>query len=194
MIKVIDDIVDIFDQEIIKHQVLTESYFQYCSDISYKGNERQRRPGFKHVFDLDILHDSIKLIVNNCNKKIGRKPINVSDPLVGDKIIEARSFLQLPLNTDFTGTGVDSPHLDRFTPHLVFLYYVCDSDGDTIIYDYKTEKEGDVPFFEDVKELKRITPKQGRVVIFDGMYWHTAEQPKKDVRCILNFNISSNGT
>ena len=131
---------------------------------------------------------------SNPNKKIGRKPINVSDPLVGDKIIEARSFLQLPLNTDFAGTGVDTPHLDRFEPHLVYLYYVCDSDGDTIIYDYKTEKEGDVPFFEDVKELKRITPKQGRVVIFDGMYWHTAEQPKKDVRCILNFNISSNGT
>ena len=184
MIKVIDDIVDIFDQEIIKHQVLTESYFQYCSDISYKGNERQRRPGFKHIFDVDILHKSIKQIVDNCNKKINHK----------GNILEARSFLQLPLNTDFAGTGVDSPHLDRFTPHLVFLYYVCDSDGDTIIYDYKTKKEGDVPFFEDVKELKRITPKQGRVVIFDGMYWHTAEQPKKDVRCILNFNISSNGT
>ena len=35
---------------------------------------------------------------------------------------------------------------------------MCDSDGDTIIYDYKTEKEGDVPFFEDVKELKRGRP------------------------------------
>ena len=57
----------------------------------------------------------------------------------------------------------------------------------------KQKKEGDMPFFEDVKELKRITPKQGRVVIFDGMYWHT-EQPKKDVRCIINFNISTNGT
>ena len=45
---------------------------------------------------------------------------------------------------------------------------MCDSDGDTIIYNYKTKKEGDVPFFEDVKEKKRITPKQGRVVIFAG--------------------------
>ena len=71
---------------------------------------------------------------------------------------------------------------------------MCDSDGDTIIYNYKTKKEGDVPFFEDVKEKKRITPKQGRVVIFDGMYWHTAEQPTKDIRCIINFNISTNGT
>ena len=184
MIKVIDDIVDIFDQEIIKHQVFNETYFQYVDDVSIKNNQHQRRPGFKHIFDVDIIHKSIKEIVNNCNKKISNK---------GD-ILEARSFLQLPLNVDFAGTGVDTPHLDRFTPHLVFLYYVCDSDGDTIIYDYKTEKEGDVPFFEDVKELKRITPKQGRVVIFDGMYWHTAEQPTKDVRCIINFNISNNGT
>jgi len=184
VIKVIDDIVDIFDQEIIKHQVMNETWFQYIDDVSIANNQHQRRPGFKHIFDKDILHDSIKQIVNNCNKKINQK---------GD-IIEARSFLQLPLNTDFAGTGIDTPHLDRFEPHLVFLYYVCDSDGDTIIYDYKTEKEGDVPFFEDVKELKRITPKQGRVVIFDGLYWHTAEQPKKDVRCILNFNISTNGT
>ena len=194
MIKVIDDIVDIFDQEIIKHQVFNETYFQYVDDVSIKNNQHQRRPGFKHVFDLDILHDSIKSIVNNCNKKINNK----SDILEARSFLQlplnTESFLQLPLNTDFTGTGVDTPHLDRFEPHLVFLYYVCDGDGDTIIYDYKTEKEGDVPFFEDVKELKRITPKQGRVVIFDGMYWHTAEQPKKDVRCILNFNISSNGT
>ena len=73
--------------------------------------------------------------------------------------------------------GVDTPHLDRFEPHLVFLYYVCDSD--TIIYDYKTKKEGDMPFFEDVKELKESHQNKGRVVIFDGMYWHTAEQPKK---------------
>ena len=184
MIKVFDDIVDIFDQEIIKHQVMNETWCQYVDDVSIKNNQHQRRPGFKHIFDTEILHDSINQVVKNCNKKIKNK----------GEILEARSFLQLPLNTDFTGTGVDSPHLDRFTPHLVFLYYVCDSDGDTIIYDYKTKKEGDVPFFEDVKELKRITPKQGRVVIFDGMYWHTAEQPKKDVRCILNFNISTNGT
>ena len=115
----------------------------------------------------------------------------ISNPLLG---IGPENFPILHYKYLELEMSDDSPHLDRFEPHLVFLYYVCDSDGDTIIYDYKTEKEGDVPFFEDVKELKRITPKQGRVVIFDGMYWHTAEQPKKDIRCILNFNISTNGT
>ena len=51
MIKVFDDIVDIFDQEIIKHQVFNETYHQYVDDVSIANNQHQRRPGFKHIFD-----------------------------------------------------------------------------------------------------------------------------------------------
>ena len=58
MIKVFDDIVDIFDQEIIKHQVMNETWFQYVDDVSIANNQHQRRPGFKHIFDTDILHTS----------------------------------------------------------------------------------------------------------------------------------------
>jgi hypothetical protein len=68
---------------------------------------------------------------------------------------------------------------------------VTDSDGETVIYNYKSKDKNDIPFFEDIKELKRIKPKQGRVVVFDGLYWHTAEQPTKDIRCIINFNIAN---
>ena len=46
MIKVFDDIVDIFDQEIIKHQILNETYHQYIDDVSIANNQHQRRPGF----------------------------------------------------------------------------------------------------------------------------------------------------
>ena len=61
--------------------------------------------------------------------------------------------------------------------------------GETVIYNYKSKDEDDIPYFEDVKELKRVTPKQGRIVVFDGRYWHTAEQPTKNIRCIINMNI-----
>ena len=101
-------------------------------------------------------------------------------------VLQGRSFLQFPLN--LKDKTVDTPHTDLQQEHLVALYYVCDSDGDTIIYNEKLISEKGF-----TKKIK-VTPKQGRVVIFDGLYWHTAEQPKKDVRCILNFNISSNGT
>jgi hypothetical protein len=181
-IEVFDNIIDIIQQETIKHKLLNLTSWNYVDDVSIKGNIHQRRPGFKHIFDRDNLDNSLLHLVNNTQEKIKHIKEN-------NQILEARSFLQLPLNTDFAGTSIDTPHLDRFEPHLVFLYYVCDSDGDTVIYNYKTKKEGDIPFFEDVKELKRITPKQGRVVVFDGMYWHTAEQPKNNIRCIVNFNV-----
>ena len=66
--------------------------------------------------------------------------------------------------------------------HLVVLYYVNTSDGDTIIYNQK----------EETKEYtikQKVTPKQGRVVVFDGRFYHTAEQPSNDIRCVINFNL-----
>ena len=64
------------------------------------------------------------------------------------------------------------------------LYYVCDSDGDTIIYNERKETPDKV---YTIKE--RVTPKQGRVVLFDGCLMHTAEQPINNVRCIVNYNL-----
>jgi len=81
-------------------------------------------------------------------------------------------------------------------PHLVYLYYVNDCDGDTVIYDYISNGTHtlDIPFYEDIKIKKKITPKQGMVVIFDGMTWHTSTQPTRGNRCIINFDMINNKT
>ena len=178
MIKVIDNIINKEEQENIKNFLFNDTQWSLISDVSHKDNKHQRRPGFKKVFHQ--LHPSIDLLLKETAKKVKK---------TNETLLEARTFLQLPLNKEYIGTGVDTPHLDRTTPHTVFLYYVTDSDGDTVIYDYKSKDENDIPYFEDVKELKRVKPKQGRVVVFDGLHWHTAEQPTKDIRCIINFNI-----
>lgn len=183
-ILVIDNIVTELEQLHIKKHLFEDTKWSFIEDVSLKDNLHQRRPGFKKVFNIKKLEDSIYSIVTNVRKKLEMKPL-----FARDDILEARSFLQLPLNKEYIGEGVDTPHLDRTTPHLVFLYYVNDSDGDTVIYNYKSKSAKDIPFFEDVKEQKRVKPKQGRVVIFDGLYWHTAEQPTQDIRCIINFNI-----
>ena len=39
-------------------------------------------------------------------------------------------------------------------------------------------------------EKQRVTPKQGRVVIFDGGLYHTAQQCKNKMRCIVNYNLA----
>ena len=178
MIQVFDEIVDIFDQEIIKNFLYDTGQWSFVKDVSMKDN-KQQRPGFKIMFNQ--LHPSIDLVLKNTIKKLKLK---------NPTLLEARTFLQLPLDKKYIGEGVDTPHLDRTTPHWSFIYYVEDSDGDTIIYDYKSKNENDIPYFEDVKELKRIKPKQGTIVAFDGLHWHTAEQPTKNKRCIINFNVN----
>ena len=99
------------------------------------------------------------------------------------EIIQGRSFLQLPLKNIDTSI-VDSPHidLDPGDEHIVVLYYVNDSDGDTIIYNEREESS-------TYTEKQRVTPKQGRVVIFDGRQYHTAQQPSNGTRCIVNYNL-----
>jgi len=39
------------------------------------------------------------------------------------------------------------------------------------------------------KLYKKVKPKQGRLLIFDGSVVHTAYQPKKNIRCVINFNV-----
>ena len=98
------------------------------------------------------------------------------------KVLQGRSFLQFPINTDGT---VDSSHIDincNFD-FIVALYYVCDSDGDTVIYNETEESET-----YTIKQS--VTPKQGRMVIFDGKLFHAARQPiNSNTRCIVNYNL-----
>ena len=101
------------------------------------------------------------------------------------KILQGRSFLQFPLNLkDITP---DTPHIDlEDQEHIVALYYVCDSDGDTIIYNERKDQGLEAKSYT-IKE--KVTPKQGRMVIFDGTLYHTAEQPQNNMRCVVNYDL-----
>ena len=93
------------------------------------------------------------------------------------KILQGRSFLQFPLN--LKDKTPDTPHIDiEDKEHIVALYYVCDSDGDTIIYNERKDQGLEAKSYT-IKE--KVTPKQGRMVIFDGTLYHTAEQPQDNI-------------
>lgn len=73
-----------------------------------------------------------------------------------------------------------SPHIDFYFPHKVLLYYVHDTDGDTVFYKKN---------LEDYIEIQRITPKKGAAVIFDGDIYHASTTPCKNQRRIaININ------
>ena len=186
MIKILDNIITKEEQEDFKN-ILHGVKFNwfYIPDVTNVVNKQQQRPCLTHMYMKNghinsVWYDYVKKISDNVNKKLKKKL----------RPVQVRSFLQLSLNKKFLGKEkIDTPHIDLDIPHTVYLYYVNDCDGDTVLYNYKSKDKKDIPIFEDIKELKRITPKQGRVVVFDGRYWHTAEQPTKGTRTIVNFDM-----
>ena len=186
-ILVFDDIIDLDYQNTIKEILLGDRQYKgydfpwyLTHDVTKPAKaDSQLRPAFFHGYvdypsELSsIFHDLfIRLIQNSCAK------INIKNV----DVIQGRSFCQLPISSD--KISVDTPHIDTKENHFVMLYYVCDSDGDTIIYN--EQKKSD-----NYTVQKRITPKQGRVVLFDGNFYHTAEQPTDNVRCVVNYDLTS---
>ena len=183
---VFDDIVNLETQNHIKDLMLNKAMWSYVSDVTNPRLNDQQRPGFAHYFVKDEiitsdLHNEVLPILQNSLKKLD---------VHGDRrYLQGRSFLQLPLNID-NREKLDVPHVDLANfKHLVILYYVTDADGETVIYDNQFVENEKIPNFEDLKEKQRVMPKQGRVVCFDGYYWHTSQQPSKGVRCIINYNV-----
>jgi hypothetical protein len=62
--------------------------------------------------------------------------------------------------------------------YLVGIYYVNDSDGDTFIFDAT----------EPLTVRQRISPKKGRLVVFNGKYLHAGGIPSKNPRVVININ------
>ena len=72
-----------------------------------------------------------------------------------------------------------TPHIDNwFEESITAIYYVNDSDGDTIIFD------------DDRKIIERISPKKGRLVYWKGLKFHAKQSPiENNQRVIINFNL-----
>ena len=185
---VIDDFISLDYQEKIKQELLgleNDFPWYYTEDVTTAGDfDSQYRPALNHYYvnfdDDDISevesvyhHLFVPMLSKAC------KYLKIPET----EVIQGRSFLQFPLKNIDTSV-VDTPHidLDEGEEHIVVLYYVIDSDGDTIIYNERTESL-------TYTEKQRVTPKQGRVVIFEGGQYHTAQQPSNGTRCIVNYNL-----
>ena len=202
-ILIIDDFIEKDYQEKIKvallgaedHRGLQFPWY-YIEDVTaaYQ-NTSQHRPGLSHQYvmlpdeltgedDVRLEYHKVGTVMSEYHElfipmlqRVGFK-FGLSDV----KVLQGRSFLQFPVNTDGT---IDNPHIDIIgkAEFIVALYYVCDSDGDTVIYNETKESK-------KYTIKKSVTPKQGRMVIFDGALYHAAKQPiNSNTRCIVNYNL-----
>lgn len=72
---------------------------------------------------------------------------------------------------------IEDKHVDYNFPHLVLLYYINTTDGDTVLY-----HENEI--------VEKITPKRGRCVLFDGSILHASSSSTLAPRLVLNTNIA----
>ena len=163
-IYVFDDIIEKPYQELIKETLIggdkpltidkVEDPFPwyYISDITDADHEAtfQGRFGFTHQYVtpedgiVSEFHNLFLGLIKNSCKKLNMKEIDV---------LNGRSFLSTP--TNIPKDDVDSPHVDMIVPHFVMLYYVNDSDGDTLIYNEKTKFAACYPDSEMKFTLKK---------------------------------------
>ena len=81
----------------------------------------------------------------------------------------------------------NGPHVDFYGNNLIsFVYYVNDSDGDTIVFDGELyEKTHNIT---ELTELDRETPKAGMGIAFNSQQIHTSSTPKfTERRAVINY-------
>lgn len=126
----------------------------------------------------------------------GWRPSSAVDfikPLVFNIMDEVNSIQPIRVRADMTMQSDDNHkhqvHIDYPTPNITTIFYVNESDGNTIFFDERTnetEKRYDI---SNLKIKDEIEPRPNRLVIFDGFQLHTGCSPKNySNRILINSN------
>ena len=188
---IFDDIIPELDQNKLEEYVkLSNLKWNYQHNITglYGGTELLKLPANVlkgiDIDDKNILNiiNSIKLnLLNKLNMEFERDyryKINWTTP-----ITESYDFKNLI-------------HVDMAVDHIAIIYYINDTDGNTIFLNNKRGNNGE--FYQhnfegidinDFEIINGISPKKGRSVIFDGNIHHYGEYPTIVDRFIINFNL-----
>jgi hypothetical protein len=177
-IEVYDDIVpkslqDFFEMSILgthdNTQVITPIVGFKCKYEASAPKEEGQQLSFVHVLNSPSYKSEFlpqfSLIAAFLTSRIG---------VVMADIPMARIYIQPP---SIHSTKHYEPHVDSDIPHIVVLYYVNDADGDTYFFD------------DDGNTIKTVSPKKGRVAVFDGSIMHGGGVPKKGKRSVVNLNV-----
>ena len=181
LIKVYDniistDLVDLVEDKALNqnHQGISYNFFNPINNFhSHYSDKRKEGFGFGNIFfkSGDVNKEDMLFF----NQVLYQACFSLN--LIVEKIYNARIWLLTPEKENY----ISEPHTDMPDPHLACLYYVNDTDGDTIFFDP-----------DKTTIIKKVAPKKGRVVIFDGSIWHSSSTPTKNVRSVINFNFSIN--
>lgn len=190
---ILDDVIPKGYQDAIVNNLFGIGWdWNYMKDVT-AGNHtdvENPAPAFQHHLYqqtngfVDYYHYFFMPLLFSASEKLGYKLTDVYN---------GRTFLQTPL-PNRKKLNLDPWHIDIPIPHMVMLYYVVDNDACTILSDKKyvegkTEQllyPHEMGNFESIK----VQPKKGRMLVFNGELFHTAEIPHKDTRCVINYDVA----
>jgi hypothetical protein len=191
-IVVIDNVVSNSYQDMIEEKIMLDLNFPWFFNPSITTHNPEMMLeedsfGFSHLFCSDAVrpmqHISqflIPLVYEAC----GAISFKVNEICMG------RVFMTIPVKHKKSPRNMFHTDLPG-EPHLVCLYYVNDSSGPTVITKLKDSEitQDKINAMSDPPISRLIEPKKGRVVLFNGNFYHASTDPDVGRRCVVNFSV-----
>lgn len=84
-------------------------------------------------------------------------------------------------------------HVDEYFPHIASVFYITDSDAETILFDkqcFSPDQYQNHVDFLGLQPIEKIQPKENRLLFFNGTYLHTGCSPAQyKNRIIINTDL-----
>ena len=189
--EVIDDFIPPYHQECIERELSSVSW-KHNSNISGIGNAplfnedlslSDSQSGFaSNIFSTDSTKNN-DILLGLCLPIVARATKIIPDSVRLDRI-RAGMFLK--------GSGLHTPHVDYFFEHYTVLYYANESDGDTYLFNETVTPSDSAPIYpNNFTVMERVSPKRGRVLIFNGLNYHSSSLPSlNNERMAININLA----
>lgn len=188
MIHIIDNLTSSGNAKYLETALLNHPWY-YLKDTAYNQFNVEEQP-----YQASWVH----FLYNNEQSLSDLKPLTESLLILAlnklslsiSKLIRIRAGLSTRTPIPIT----HGAHVDWDNFHMSAIYYVNDSDGDTIFYEEQRDENlginsKDWSSKRNFTVKQTVTPKADRMVIFNGLNYHSSSTPcKNDYRVILNFN------
>ena len=180
------------ESDYLENYVVKLNDWKYWENINYGENKSKNfMPGWVTAkFDTKA-----KNIIENI-KTNAFKELNLFEITPLRIKINKTSKLNISERECYSGMHVDNPNID-YPNHIILIYYINDASGETLISDLHVKN---VKNLEELNQkitsgeycnfniIKRITPKKGKLLVFDGGLFHCGLWPTDGDRYNININ------